>query len=575
MTRVTRWMEASLLALAGLWALGASPGCRPSPASAPTPDPDQVVATWVGGSVKRSDIETAYARRLATEPGAPPERQAEMLRLALERRVRIELLYREAQAAGLPERPDLKVALRAQAERLLAEDWLEKHVARAASAAPAQVEAEVVRRSAHPAQETRRFSHIFLRAAAGDAAARHQARQTMAALQRELAGGAAFEDLARRHSDSITARAGGQVEWTARGPLQPTAAATVFAMVEGQVSDVVETEAGLHLFRLDGIRRPTPVDAAALRADVRQALDAEAGRAAVVAERQRVWDDSGVSLDERALARPQRPEEVVATVGGEALTRAELDHARGTWASWAGQSQAPAPAEAARTLIVNRLIAPKRSAEPIERELQKRLDDARRNVVVEARRLELIGTIPTEVTAEEIAAFYEQQRESAPFLRDHVVDLLFFPQKSASPAEVYAQGEQVTRQLREGRDFDQVLAARAGRALVERRLPAGDLDSLRQQSNRLYKTVSRLAVGEVSSPVYMDGEQVPFQRAKPVIGGKGLAFVRLVEVRPLPLAATRDRIEAMLRRQKEAAGVAQFQKSLNERAQLKILVDRL
>ena len=559
--------------LVGLGAL--SPGCGRDPVTASRPDPDQVVATWVGGSIKRSEIEAGYARRLAREPGASPERQAEMLRLALERRARIELLYREALADGLPQRPDLAVALRAQAERLLAEDWLEKHVARAASAAPAQVEAEVARRSASPAQETRRFSHIFLRAPASDAAARRQAAQRMAALQRELAGGASFEELARQSSDSITARAGGQVEWTTRPPLQPDVAATVFAMVEGQVSDVVETTAGLHLFRLDGIRRPVPVDTEALRADVRKALDAEAGRAAVEAERQRVWDDSGVSLDARALARPARPDELVATVGGEALTRAELDHARTTWATWAGASQAPLPAEAARTLIVNRLIASKRRAEPMDPDLQKRMDDARRNAVVEEQRLKLIGTIPTDVTAEEVAAFYEQQRESAAFLRDHVVDLLFFPQKSASPAEVYSQGEQVTRELREGRSFDQVLAARAGRAVVERRLPAGDLDSLRAQSNSLYKTVSRMGVGEVSSPVYMDGDQVRFQRAKPVIAGKGLAILRLVEIRPLPLAVSRERIAALLRHQKEAAGVAQFQKSLNEKAQLKILVDRL
>ncbi len=48
----------------------------------------------------------------------------------------------------------------------------------------------------------------------------------------------------------------------------------------------------------------------------------------------------------------------------------------------------------------------------------------------------------------------------------------------------------------------------------------------------------------------MDGDQVRFQRARPVIAGKGLAFLSLVEIRPLPLAATRDRIEAMLRRRR-------------------------
>ncbi len=558
-------------------ALGAYPlqGCRRAPPEVTAPDPEQVVASWSGGLIKRSEIATGYANRLAAEPGATPERQVELLRLSVERRARIELLHREALAEGLPERSDVKITLRLQAERLLAEDWLQRHVALAARASEAQVQAEVARRLANPGAETRRFGHIFLRAPAGDAASRARATETMARVRRELDGGVAFEDLARKYSDSITARGGGQVEWTTRPALHPAAAAVVFALVEGQVSDVVETEAGLQVFRLDGIRRPTPPDEQSVRADVGRTLDAEAGRAAVVAERQRVWDESGTALDARALARAPRTGETVAQVAGEPLTRAEIEQAKSAWNVWTGAGTSPPLADLVRVVVVNRLLAARRRAEPIEAAFQKRLDDATRNLVVDARRTEVVGHIPLQVTPAEIEAFYAEQRASAPFLRDHVLDLLFFAQKGASAAVVYEQGEQVSRQLRDGRSFDQVLTSLAGRALVVRRLSGDDLSGLQAQNGRLHKVLSRLAVGEVSAPVYLDGERVAFTAGKPVIITRGLVFARLAEIKPLALPRARERIRAALVRQKQTAGVAAFQRDLNAKIQLKILVDRL
>jgi parvulin-like peptidyl-prolyl isomerase len=563
-----------ILALVAV-ATSLAPGCRRAPAAAPAADPDQVVATWSGGVIKRAEIETGYANRLASEPGATPERRAELLRLSLERRARIELLYREAVAEGLPERPDMKAVLRAQTERLLSDDWLQTHVAATAKAADAQVEAEVVRRTANPMQETRRFAHIFLRAAAGDAAARTAAAEKMARLRRELSEGAAFDELARKYSDSITARAGGQVEWTTKAVLHPKAAEVVFALAEGQVSDVVETEAGLQIFRLDGIRQAAPVDLEAVRADVRRAQDAEAGRAAVQAERQRVWDDAALSLDARALGRPGQPGDVVVTVAGEPLTRAELEHAHAAWGIWAAAGEAPALPELARTIVVNRLLAARRREAPIDAALQRRLDAATHNVVVDARRLELVGTLPLGVTPAEIEAFYAQHKDSAPFLRDHVVDVLFFPQKGESAGEVYAQGETVSRALRDGTAFDRILASHAGRAQVARRLSMSDLDTVRGQSTRLYKALGQMRPGEVSAPLYLDGDRVSFTKAKPAAPLRGLAFVRLAEVQPLPLAAARQRIHDAIVAQKRNEGVMAVQGALNQRAQLKVLVDRL
>lgn len=555
-------------------AVSFAPGCRRAPAAAAA-DPEQVVATWVGGVIKRAEIETGYANRLASEPGATPERRAELFRLSLERRARVELLYREAVAEGLPDRPDMKAVLRAQAERLLSDDWLQTHVAASAKAADAQVEAETARRTANPMQETRRFAHVFLRAPAGDAAVRTQAAEKMARLRQELAEGAAFDEVARKYSDSITARAGGQVEWTSKAVLHPKAAEVVFGMAEGQVSDVVETEAGLQIFRLDGIRQATPVDLAVVRAEVRRAQDAEAGRAAVLAERQRVWDDAALPLDARALERPGKPDDVVLTVAGEPLTRAELDQARAAWGIWAAAGNPPALPELARVIVVNRLLAGRRREAPLDAALQRRLDSATHNVVVDARRLELVGSLPLAVTPAEIEAFYAQHKDSAPFLRDHLVDVLFFPQTGDSAAEVYAQGEVVSRELRDGATFDRILGSRGGRALVARRFSMSDLDTVRGQSTRLHKALAQMRPGEVSAPLYLDGDRVSFTKAKPAAPVRGLLFVRLAEVRPLPLAVAEKRIHDAVVAQKRNEGVTAMQAALNQRTQLKVLVDRL
>jgi parvulin-like peptidyl-prolyl isomerase len=559
-----------LLAAASL-----APGCRRAPAAAPAADPEQVVATWSGGVIKRAEVETGYTNRLASEPGATPERRAELLRLALERRARIELLYREAIAEGLPDRPDMKVVLRAQTERLLADDWLQTNVAATARPADAQVEAEVARRTANPMPETRRFAHVFLRADAGDAAARAAAAEKMARVRKELAEGAPFEELARRYSDSITARAGGQVEWTAKASLHPKAAAVVFALAEGQVSDVVETEAGLQIFRLDGIRQAPAVDLEAVRADVRREQGAEAARAAVAAARERVWDDAALPLDARALERPGKPDEVVVTVAGEPLTRGDLERARAAWGVWAAAGNAPALPELTRVVVVNRLLAARRRQAPEDPALQRRIDTATRNVVVDARRLELVGALALGVTPAEIEAFYAQHKDSAPFLRDHVVDALFFPQKGDSAAEVYAQGELVSRELRDGATFDRILASRAGRAVIARRLSMADLDTVRGQSKRIHKALGQMQPGEVSAPLYLDGDRVSLDRAKPASPLRGLAFVRLVAVQPLALAVTRQRIHDAIVAQKRNDGIMAVQAALNQRAQLKVLVDRL
>jgi hypothetical protein len=145
--------------------------------------------------------------RLGKDPArVPAERRREVLRAILERRSGRELLYRDAVAKGIHERPDVKAQIDREQERLLAEDWLERHVAAAVHASPARIEEEVARRTQGAAEEVRKFSHVFLKAPETDARGRQRARATMEKIRTELAEAPRTP----RRPDSITAHGAGE-----------------------------------------------------------------------------------------------------------------------------------------------------------------------------------------------------------------------------------------------------------------------------------------------------------------------------------------------------------------------------
>lgn len=69
-------------------------------------------------------------------------------------------------------------------------------------------------------------------------------------VQAQLKSGKKFAELARKYSLSADARVGGDLGFFPRGQMPPAFDAVVFSLAPGQVSDVVETEYGYHLFRV-------------------------------------------------------------------------------------------------------------------------------------------------------------------------------------------------------------------------------------------------------------------------------------------------------------------------------------
>ncbi len=94
-------------------------------------------------------------------------------------------------------------------------------------------------------------------------------------LQAQLRAGKKFSDLARRYSLSADAKVGGDLGYFPRGQMPPAFDEVVFRLPVGQVSDVVETEYGYHLFRVMEKRAGRKLDFAEVRHQVEAKLLAQ------------------------------------------------------------------------------------------------------------------------------------------------------------------------------------------------------------------------------------------------------------------------------------------------------------
>lgn len=563
--------------LAGSLLAFAAAGCRDSsaPDAAPSLDPETVIARWNGGEIRRGAIQKALDGRFASVPKPiSAETRRAIVKQVVERRVRTAILFAEAEAKGFGGRPEVEARQTAFEEAALADDLLARDSA-SAKATDEQVVAEVDRRlAAAKPEETRKFSHIFLRAAASDPAARAAATARMAEIRKELDGGAGFNKLAEKWSTSVTARGGGRIEWTPRRSLNRSAADAIWALKEGDLSPVVAAPDGFHLFRLDGIRPGAPVDVEAIRKNVREVLDQEARSAAVRARRQQELDARGVELVspgelERLTASPEaNGTRVAATWKGGAVTVAELVATQG----WGSLAQLGLP-QALRTLAENRVLAEARRAQPLSEEWTARVAETHRQALIDSYRRKLVEDLVTESTEEEIARYHREQGESALFLRDFEIDALFFPQIGESVKDVYAAGEEVVGKLREGKPFDELLdrPARADAKLC-RAVHGVDVVRLGQTSIRLRKALLNLAPGEISPALYLDGPRTDLVPKSCAFEGRGVVFVRLRSLGTLPLDASRGSIRAALAQEKEAAGIEAIQKRLIASSGLQILV---
>lgn len=131
--------------------------------------------------------------------------------------------------------------------------------------------------------EERRASHILIKAeksapAAQRQAARAKAEQLLAEVKKNPAQ---FAELAKKNSeDPGSATNGGDLDYFARGAMVKPFEDAAFALKEGQISGVVESDFGYHIIMLTGVRGGTPEPFEAVRAQIEEEARQEQARKA-------------------------------------------------------------------------------------------------------------------------------------------------------------------------------------------------------------------------------------------------------------------------------------------------------
>lgn len=104
--------------------------------------------------------------------------------------------------------------------------------------------------------EKRRASHILVRLEQNaDEATRAAARSKIEAAKARIDGGEDFAVVAKDVSEDSTADKGGDLGFFPRGAMVPEFDDAVYALVRGEVSDIIETQFGFHIIKLNEIEK--------------------------------------------------------------------------------------------------------------------------------------------------------------------------------------------------------------------------------------------------------------------------------------------------------------------------------
>jgi peptidyl-prolyl cis-trans isomerase C len=289
-----------------------TPAEPPKPVPAELPDP---VARVNGEAIDRAEFEKAIQaiERQAGGP-VPPERRDEIFRGVLDQMIAVRLLVQEsalreiavsdaeidaryaellqqfpteeAFAEALATEGVTTARLRADVRTDLAVNrLLDREVESKVSASDLDARAFYDQNlEQFQEDEAVRASHILVRVApdAGDQA-RQAARATAEDLLRQLRAGGDFAELAREYSQDASAAQGGDLDFFTRGQMLPDFATAAFALQKDQLSDIVETQFGLHLIKVTDRRAPRTVPFAEVDAQIREFLEGQQREEATIA----------------------------------------------------------------------------------------------------------------------------------------------------------------------------------------------------------------------------------------------------------------------------------------------------
>ena len=155
-----------------------------------------------------------------------------------------ELIMQQAKKDGIDKSDAVAAKLEDLKKRVIVEAFLKKKVEESAQVSDAELQDFYKKnQDKFKTGDQIRASHILMKSES-------EAQE----VDKQLKGGAKFEDLAKSHSIDGAAAKGGDLGWFGRGSMLPDFEKVAFGLKEGQTSGIVKTKFGYHIIKLTGKR---------------------------------------------------------------------------------------------------------------------------------------------------------------------------------------------------------------------------------------------------------------------------------------------------------------------------------
>lgn len=165
--------------------------------------------------------------------------------------------------------------LRAQLERnLLIQKYVEQQFLKKVKVTDADVMAYYESHLAALKQPLQvRVSHILIQSdSKSEASRKPEARRKAEQILKDLKDGRDFRTLAREQSDGPTRTSGGDLGYVGRGQLEKQFESVIFNLKKDEISDVIETDYGYHIFKVMDIKPESIVAYDNVKEQIKQLL---------------------------------------------------------------------------------------------------------------------------------------------------------------------------------------------------------------------------------------------------------------------------------------------------------------
>jgi parvulin-like peptidyl-prolyl isomerase len=531
---------AAVIVIIGVFSLGCG-------RSDPSPE---LVATSDLGQTTRAELD-AYimsqpeGKRKPLPRQDPQDWRREMLRELLT----AQALEAEARSSDLAETHEARDLLAARRDTVLAETaealWIQQHV---------NITDDDLRtyHENYPEEfghdEQVRVRHIFLRVDRDAPASERQAvRQEIEALLQQVHDGADFGELAAAHSQSETAALQGLIGKLSRGTLAPVIEDVIWALDEGEVSEIVETPTGFHIFKVDDRLPAEQRSLEEVSGALTRRLTREATEVALANYLNELLEISGALFNPEVILEDRGPDALVFELEDELWTASDW-WARFDNQTFFAQREKPLVDQLDRFALSRLAIWDGRYQDLASRpEVAQHLAAVEQATLIELAMKERRRAAVEQISIEDLVAYWESQRRvfQQPKLYELRIITRLFPDDPKLWYGVFEDLRLLAAEIRRGdRDFaeeavrisDDVSARRGGDVGFVR------LDSVGQWAGpNIPKAIAALAEGEVSDPLLIER----FIENRFTYGRDGYMLVMLEEVqqpRLLEFDEARDRV---------------------------------